>query len=59
MVTVSISVPEKEKLHWKWLLTSEICSDGVEIDIHQLSSAAEFQRLREILDQTDLEISVL
>ncbi|KAJ5734617.1 hypothetical protein N7533_013020 [Penicillium manginii] len=33
--------------------------NGVEIDIHQLDPVAEFPRLRELLDQVGLEISVL
>ncbi|KAJ5376543.1 hypothetical protein N7509_013429 [Penicillium cosmopolitanum] len=33
--------------------------NGVEIDIHQLDPVAEFPRLRELLDQVGLEMSVL
>lgn len=33
--------------------------DGVEIDIHQLNPATDFQPLRDLLDQVGLEISVL
>jgi hypothetical protein len=40
-------------------LTLRTSSDGVEIDIHQLDPVAEFPRLRELLDQVGLEISVL